>query len=77
MGIIDQNRREVDMPDIERTAAGFQTVIPGCEKRTLPKSTSAADDAGQGLLDFYQPPTLREKLATRADAPMQPKIRRR
>jgi hypothetical protein len=64
-----------DMPDIERTAAGFQTVIPGCEKRMLPKSTSAADDAGQGLLEFYRPPTLREKLATRADAPLQPRRR--
>jgi len=58
------------MPEIERTAAGFQTVIPGCEKRTLPKSTSAADDAGQGSLDFYQPPTLRERLAACADAPL-------
>jgi hypothetical protein len=63
------------MPDIERTAAGFQTVIPGCEKRTLPKSTSAADDAGQGLLDFYRPPTLREKLTALADAPLQPRGR--
>jgi hypothetical protein len=61
------------MPDIERTSAGFQTVLPGCERRTLPKSTSASDDAGQGLLDFYRPPTLREKLATLADAPMQPR----
>jgi hypothetical protein len=65
------------MPDIERTAAGFQTVIPGCEKRTLPKSTSAADDAGQGLLDFYRPPTLREKLTALADAPLQPRGRQR
>jgi hypothetical protein len=24
-----------DMPDIERTSAGFQAVIPGCERRTL------------------------------------------
>ena len=63
------------MPEIERTSAGFQIVLPGCEKRTLPKSTSAADDAGQGLLDFYQPPTLREKLDRLADAPMQPRRR--
>ena len=62
---------------IERTPAGFQTVLPGCEKRTLPRSTSAADDAGQGLLDFYRPPTLREKLTTMADAPMQPRRQRR
>ena len=61
------------MPDIERTRAGFQAVIPGCERRTLPKSTTSSDDAGQGLLDFYRPPTLREKLAALAEAPLQPK----
>jgi hypothetical protein len=61
------------MPDIERTAAGFQTVIPGCERRTLPKSTTRSDDAGQGLLEFYRPPTLRETLATRASSPLQPR----
>jgi hypothetical protein len=61
------------MPDVERTSAGFQAVIPGCERRTLPKSTTSSDDTGQGLLDFYRPPTLREKLAIRADAPMQPR----
>lgn len=61
------------MTEIERTPAGFQAVLPGCERRTLPKSTRAADDAGQGLLDFYRPPTLREKLETRAAAPMQPR----
>ena len=38
------------MPDIERTSAGFQAVIPGCERRTLPKSTTPSDDTGQGLL---------------------------
>ena len=57
------------MPDIERTAAGFQTVLPGCERRTLPKLTTRSDDVGQGLLEFYCPPTLREKLAIRARAP--------
>jgi hypothetical protein len=61
------------MPDIERTAAGFQSVLPGCERRTLPKSTTRSDDVGQGLLEFYCPPTLREKLAIRANAPLQPK----
>jgi hypothetical protein len=63
------------MPDIERTSAGFQTVIPGCEKRTLPKSNSTSDDSGQGLLDFYRPPTLREKLTALASAPLQPRGR--
>ena len=61
------------MPDIERTAADFQTVLPGCERRTLPKSMSRSDDIGQGLLEFYCPPTLRETLAIRANAPLQPK----
>jgi hypothetical protein len=59
------------MPDIERTSAGFQVVIPGCERRTLPKSTTASDNTGQGLLEFYRPPTLREKLAALASAPLQ------
>ena len=61
------------MADIERTAAGFQTVLPGCERRTLPKSMTRSDDVGQGLLEFYRPPTLRETLAIRANAPLQPK----
>jgi hypothetical protein len=60
------------MADLERTPAGLQTVIPGCERRTLPKSTTASDDTGQGLLGFYSQPTLHEKLATRASAPLQP-----
>jgi hypothetical protein len=57
----------------ERTSAGLQTVIPGCERRTLPKSTTRVDDNGQGLLHFYRPPSLREELASRADAPLLPK----
>ena len=61
------------MPDIERTSAGFQAVIPGCERRTLPKSTTPSDDMGQGLLGFYRPPTLREKLVTLAAAPLRSK----
>ena len=65
------------MPDIERTSAGFQAVIPGCERRTLPKSTTASDDTGQGLLGFYRPPTMREKLVTLAAAPLRSKRLRR
>jgi hypothetical protein len=64
------------MPDIERTSAGFQIVLPGCEKRTLPKSTSAADAAGQGLLDFFTPPTQKEKLDRLAAAPIRPRRRK-
>ena len=60
------------MSDIERTSAGLQMVIPGCERRTLPKSTSRVDGVGQGLLHFYKPPSLREMLETRADAPLRP-----
>lgn len=58
------------MTEIERTPAGFQTVLPGCERRTLPKSRSAADEAGQGLLDFYRAPTVREQLALRVAEPL-------
>lgn len=61
------------MVDIERTSAGFQVVITGCERRTLPKSTTSSNDTGQGLLGFYRPPTLREKLTALADAPLQPR----
>ncbi len=60
------------MTEIERTPTGFQIVMPGCERRTLPKSTSRADETGQGLLHFYKPPSLRETLESRADAPLQP-----
>ena len=63
---------EPNMSDIERTSAGMQMIIPGCERRTLPKSTTRVDDIGQGLLQFYKPPSLREKLETRADAPLRP-----
>ena len=44
---------------------------PGCERGTLPKSTTSSDDIGQGLLDFYRLPRLREKLAAKAGAPLQ------
>jgi len=61
------------MAEVERTTAGLQSVIPGCERRTLPKSTTRLDDNGQGLLHFYRPPSLGEQLASRADAPLVPK----
>ncbi|MDI2073046.1 MULTISPECIES: hypothetical protein [Bradyrhizobium] len=60
------------MSDIERTLAGLQMVIPGCERRTLPRSTTRVDDIGQGLLAFYRPPSLREQLASRGEAPLRP-----
>jgi hypothetical protein len=65
--------RSNNMTEVERTSAGMQTVIPGCERRTLPRSTTHVDDNGQGLLQFYKPATLREQLAKRADAPLAPK----
>jgi hypothetical protein len=58
------------MTNVERTSAGLQIVIPGCERRTLPRSTTRTDGIGQGLLGFYQPPTMREQLSRRADAPL-------
>ncbi len=58
------------MAEVERTPAGFQIVLPGCERRTLPKSTTAAEETGQGLLAFYRPPTLREQLAAGIAAPL-------
>jgi len=61
------------MTVVERTPAGLQTVIPGCERRTLPKSTTRVDENGQGLLHFYKPSSLREQLARRTDAPLLPK----
>jgi len=57
------------MTVVERTSAGLQIVMPGCERRTLPKSTTRADDSGPGLLHFYKPSSLRERLAWQADAP--------
>ena len=64
--------RSRNMSDLERTQAGLQMVIPGCERRTLPRSTTRVDQIGQGLLGFYKPPSLRERLEIRADAPLRP-----
>ncbi len=60
------------MTATERTLAGVQIVIPGCERRTLPRSVTRADERGQGLMPFYRPPSLRETLAQRAGAPLRP-----
>ena len=61
------------MSEVERTSAGLQIVMPGCERRTLPRSTTRVDEIGQGLLHFYKPPSLRETLESRADAPLRPR----
>ena len=57
------------MGEVERIAAGFQMILPGCERRTLPKSVCWSDDRGQGLLQFFSPPT-KEKLNLIAAAPL-------
>jgi hypothetical protein len=59
------------MSEFEHTSAGLQIVIPGCERRTLPRSTTRVDEIGQGLLSFYKPPTLRERLASCTIGPQQ------
>ena len=61
------------MSDVECTPAGLQMIIPGCERRTLPRSITRVDEADQGLLGFYKPPSLREQLAVRADASLRPR----
>jgi hypothetical protein len=38
------------MPKVERTLAGLQMVIPGCEQRTLLRSTTRVDDIGARFL---------------------------
>ena len=52
------------MSEFERTSAGLQIVILGCERRTLPKSTTLVDEPGQGLLGLYKPSSLRKRSKT-------------
>ncbi len=59
------------MSNVERTPAGLQIVMPGCERRTLPKSTTRSDAQAQGLFSFYRPPSQREMLAHRVETPLQ------
>jgi hypothetical protein len=35
-----QDKRRAKMAGVERTSAGLQMIIPGCERRTLPKSNN-------------------------------------
>jgi hypothetical protein len=58
------------MQAVDKTAAGFQIILPGCERRTLPKSTSYADYCGQGLLCFYLEPTQQERFSHLIEAPL-------
>ena len=61
------------MADLERTNAGWQLLIDGCEKRTLPRSTTAVDDHGQGLLGYYKPPSDSENMQHKLAAPLRSK----
>ena len=47
------------MAQIERSAAGLQMIIPGCERRTMPKSSSSANWFGQGLLGYTFIPVVK------------------
>jgi hypothetical protein len=40
------------MSEVERTSAGLQIVMPGCERRTLPRSTTRVDESGQACFVF-------------------------
>ena len=61
------------MTDLERTAAGWQPLIDGCDKRTLPRSTTPVDDRGQGLLGYYKPPSDSEVMQHKLAAPLRGK----
>ncbi|MDH3235588.1 MAG: hypothetical protein OEQ29_18865 [Alphaproteobacteria bacterium] len=61
------------MADLERTNAGWQLIIDGCEKHTLPCSTTPVDDHGQGLLGYYRPPSDPEIMQHKLAAPLRGK----
>lgn len=61
------------MADLERTEAGWQHLIAGCDKHTLPRSTTPVDDHGQGLLSYYQPPTISELMQHKLALPLRGK----
>jgi len=61
------------MADLERTAAGWQHLIDGCEKFTLPRSTTPVDAHGQGLLGYYKPPSDSEVMQYKLAAPLRGK----
>jgi hypothetical protein len=65
------------MASVDCTPAGMQMVLPGCERRTLPKSTTRSDETGQGLLQFFNAPTVKEKVDLLASAPLKPRRARR
>jgi hypothetical protein len=58
------------MADLERTNAGWQLLIAGCDKRTLPRSTTPVDDHGQGLLAYFTPLSDSEVMQRKLAAPL-------
>jgi hypothetical protein len=54
---------------VERTAAGLQIVIPGCEWRSLPKSTTRSGKRA-GDIELLQATDQREEIASRASEPL-------
>jgi hypothetical protein len=64
-------RKTQNQPSLISTENIF--IEPVCEQRTLPKSSSRANWAVQGLLGFYAEPTLRDVLVYRANAPLKAK----
>ena len=58
------------MANLERTPVGWQHVIDGCEKFTLPRSTTPVDARGQGLLGYYKPPSDPELMQIKLAAPL-------
>ena len=65
------------MPSMERTKQGWQYVIPGCERRTAPGTVFSLDTGGQLGLPGYEPPTDRERLQHRMQAPLRPRVPQR
>ncbi len=65
------------MPKTERTAQGLQFVIPGCERRTAPRTVYSVGAEGQLLMDFYAEPSEAERLRAQTESPLRPRVRQR
>jgi len=46
------------MSDVECTPAGLQMIIPGCERRTLPRSITRVDEADPLIPTGFSPNEL-------------------
>ena len=57
------------MPLTERTAQGEQYVLPGAERRTVPRLPYAAEPDGQLALHFYEPPRADERSVDKPPPP--------